>query len=130
MTSRPPAFLPLVDPIHEYDHSVGQSITGGFVYRGSALPATYRGRYFFADFVQGRVFSIALTIDANGEARASGLIEHTAELTASAPFGSVSSFGVDRDGELYLVSYSLGRIFKIVGPPAAPTAPAGPHIIR
>jgi hypothetical protein len=76
------------------------------------------------------VFSIALTIDANGEARASGLIEHTAELSASAPFGSVSSFSVDRDGELYLVSYSLGRIFKIVGPTAAPTAPAGPHIIR
>jgi glucose/arabinose dehydrogenase len=130
VTSRPPAYLPLVDPIHEYDHSVGQSITGGFVYRGSALPATYRGRYFFADFVQGRVFSIALTIDANGEARASGLIEHTAELSASAPFGSVSSFGVDRDGELYLVSYSLGRIFKIVGPPAAPPVPTGPRIIR
>jgi glucose/arabinose dehydrogenase len=130
VTSRPPAYLPLVDPIYEYDHSVGQSITGGFIYRGNALPSTYRGRYFFADFVQGRVFSIALTIDTNGEARASGLIEHTAELTASAPFGSVSSFGVDRDGELYLVSYSLGRILKIVGPEAAPTAPAGPHIIR
>jgi len=130
VTSRPPAYQPLVDPIHEYDHSVGQSITGGFIYRGSALPAMYRGRYFFADFVQGRVFSIAITLDGSGEARASGLIEHTAELTASAPFGSVSSFGVDRDGELYLVSYSLGRIFKIIGPPAAPTAPSGPHIIR
>jgi glucose/arabinose dehydrogenase len=130
VTSRPPVYLPLVDPIYEYDHSVGQSITGGFVYRGSALPAAYRGRYFFADFVQGRIFSIALTIDGNGEARASGVIEHTAELSASQPFGSVSSFGVDQDGELYLVSYSLGRIFKIVGLPAAPTAPAGPHIIR
>jgi glucose/arabinose dehydrogenase len=130
VTSRPAAYLPLVDPVYEYDHSVGQSITGGFIYRGSALPATYRGRYFFADFVQGRVFSIALTVDGNGEARASGLIEHTAELGASAPFGSVSSFGVDRDGELYLVSYSLGRVFKIIGPPVAPTAPRGPHIIR
>lgn len=130
VTSRPPAYLPLIDPIYEYDHSVGQSITGGFVYRGSALPATYRGRYFFADFVQGRVFSIALSIDGNGEARASGLIEHTAELSASQPFGSVSSFGVDQEGELYLVSYSLGRIFKIVGPSAAPTAPSGPHIVR
>ena len=130
VTSRPAAYGPLVDPVYEYDHTVGQSITGGFVYRGSALPAAYRGRYFFADFVAGRVFSIALTIDGGGDARASGLIEHTAELSASAPFGSVSSFGVDRDGELYLVSYSLGRIFKMVGPPAPPPVPSGLRIIR
>ncbi len=130
VTSRPAAYLPLVDPIHEYDHAVGQSITGGFVYRGSALPSTYRGRYFFADFVAGRVFSIALTVDGGGEGHASGLVEHTAELSASGPFGSVSSFGRDRDGELYLVSYTLGRVFKIIGPPAAPATPRGPRIVR
>jgi hypothetical protein len=71
-----------------------------------------------------------LTIDGSGEARASGLIEHTAELSASARFGNVSSFGVDGDGELYLVSYSLGRVFKIVGPPAAPATPTGLRIVR
>jgi glucose/arabinose dehydrogenase len=130
VTSRPTAYLPLVDPVYEYDHAVGQSITGGFVYRGSALPSTYKGRYFFADFVAGRVFSIALTIDGAGEARASGLIEHTAELSAAAPFGNVSAFGVDREGELYVVSYSLGRVFKIVGPPAAPPVPSGLRIVR
>ena len=130
LTSRPAAFLPLVDPIHEYDHSTGQSITGGYVYRGSALPATYQGRYFFADFVQGRIWSIGLAIDAAGEARASGLIDHTAELSASAPFGNVSSFGVDADGELNVVSYSLGRVFKIIGPPAAPAVPSGLRIVR
>src|SRR3954452_7330492 len=129
VTSRPPAFLPLVDPIYEYDHSVGQSITGGFVYRGGALPAVYRGRYFFADFVAGRVFSIALTVDGSGEAHASDLMEHTAELTASAPFGGVSSFGMDRDGELYIVSYSLGRVLKIIGPRTAPPVPTGARII-
>ena len=130
VTSRPPAYLPLVDPIHEYDHSTGQSITGGYVYRGSALPAVYKGRYFFADYVQGRVWSIALAIDGGGEARVSGLIEHTGELSASARFGNVSSFGVDGDGELYLVSYSLGRVFKIIGPPAAPAVPSGLRIVR
>jgi glucose/arabinose dehydrogenase len=130
VTSRPPAYLPLVDPIFEYDHSVGQAIMGGYVYRGAALPASFKGRYFFADFVAGKVFSVGLTLDSAGEAHASGLIEHTAELTASAPFGGVSSFGVDGDGELYLVSYTLGRVFKIIGPPAAPPAPSGLRIVR
>jgi glucose/arabinose dehydrogenase len=130
VTSRPPAYLPLVDPIHEYDHTMGQSITGGFIYRGTALPPTYRGRYFFADYVQGRVWSLALTLDASGEARASDLVEHTAELTASAPFGSVSSFGVDAAGEIYIVSHTLGRVFKIIGPPAAPAVPGGLRIVR
>ena len=130
VTSRPPAYLPLVDPIHEYDHATGQSITGGFVYRGTALPANFRGRYFFADYVQGRVWSLGLTIDGGGEAHAADLVEHTAELRASAPFGSVSSFGVDPAGELYIVSYTLGRVFKILGPPAAPPVPGGLRIVR
>jgi glucose/arabinose dehydrogenase len=130
VTSRSPAFLPLVDPIDEYDHGVGQSVTGGYVYRGGALPASFRGRYFFADFIQGRVFSIALTIDAGGEARASNLVEHTAALSNAGGLGNISSFGVDADGELYLVGYSTGRIVKVIGPPAAPAVPTGLRIIR
>jgi glucose/arabinose dehydrogenase len=131
VTSRTPAFLPLVNPIFEYDHSVGQVIIAGFVYRGSALPASFRGRYFFADFGQGRVWSLALTVDpSTGEARASSLVEHTAALGGASTVGNVSSFGVDADGELYLVSYSPGRILKIVGPPAAPATPAGLRILR
>ena len=129
VTSRPPAFLPLVDPIHEYDHNTGQSITGGYVYRGRSLGAAYAGRYFFADFVQGRVWSIALTIDASGEARASALMEHTAELGGS-QLGSVSSFGVDADGELYVVAYVRGSIIKIIGPLSPPPVPTGLRIIR
>ncbi len=131
VTSRPPAYLPLIEPIHEYDHSTGQSITGGYVYRGSALPPTFRGRYFFADFIQGRVWTIALTINATtGEATASNLTEHTAEMGGFAQLGNVSSFGVDADGELYVVSYSRGRVFKIVGPAAAPSVPTGLRIVR
>jgi glucose/arabinose dehydrogenase len=130
VTSLPVAFQPLTDPIHEYDHSVGQCIIGGYVYRGTALPAAFRGRYFFADYVQGKVFSLALTIDANGEARASAVLEHTAELGGFSQLGNISSFGVDADGELLLVSYSLGRVLKVIGPPTAPSAPAGLRIIR
>jgi glucose/arabinose dehydrogenase len=130
VTSQPPAFLPLTDPIHEYTHSSGQSISGGFVYRGSALPAAFRGRYFFADFIAGRVWSIALTTSAGGDAQASDLREHTAELSASGPLGNISAFGMDGDGELYLVSYSRGIIHKIVAGTAAPPVPSNLRILR
>jgi glucose/arabinose dehydrogenase len=118
VTSLPPAFQPLVDPIFEYPHPTGFSITGGYVYRGAALGAAYRGRYFFADFVSARIWSIALTINPNtGGATASDLREHTADL---AP-GSVSSFGVDASGELYFVDYTNGAIVRIM--PVASTPP-------
>ncbi len=130
VTALPPAFLPLIDPIFEYDHGTGQSITGGFVYRAAALGAAYAGRYFFADFVQGRVWSLALTIDpSTGAARASGLLEHTAELGGASQLGNVSSFGVDADGELYVVSYSRGTVLKLAGPASAPPTPLNPRIV-
>ena len=110
----PPAYPPLIDPVYEYDHSVGSSITGGFVYRGTAMRARYRGRYFFADFVRGRVWSLGLTVDsATGSAAVSDVAEHTAELDGTAALGAISSFGRDARGELYIVSYA-GTIFRIV----------------
>ena len=120
VTSLPPAFLPLVEPIHEYDHSMGSSITGGYIYRGTALAAEYRGRYFFADFIRSRVWSLALTIDATGQARASDVREHTAELGGTSQLLNVASFAVDAAGELYIVSYGRGVILKIIGPPPTP----------
>ncbi len=130
VTSRPPAFTPLTDPIFEYDHSVGESITGGFVYRGTTLGSDYRGRYFFADFIRGRVWSIGLIVDPTGEARPTGAIEHTSELGGSSQLGNLSSFGVDADGELFLVSYSRGIIFKLAGPLTPPPTPLNPRIVR
>jgi glucose/arabinose dehydrogenase len=113
VTTLAPAFLPLVDPIFEYSHADGVSITGGFVYRGTALGAAMRGRYFYAD-ITGRVWSLALTIHpATGEATASDLREHTAELGGTATTGLVSSFGVDASGELYIVSLDRGVILRI-----------------
>jgi glucose/arabinose dehydrogenase len=127
--SRPLAYQPATDPIFEYGRNDGGSITGGFVYRGQALGASFRGRYFFADFILGRVWSLALTIGANGEAQASDRRDHTAELGGFSLVGNVSSFGIDADGELYIVNYS-GRIVKIVGPAAAQPPPTGLRIIR
>ena len=129
VTSLPPAYLPLTDPIHEYPRSQGQTVTGGFVYRGTGLGPSFRGRYFFADYVAGRLWSIGLSIGGNGEATASGLIDHTVEVGGTAVLGNISSFGVDSRGELFILNYSGGRVLRLVNPAIPPAAPTGLRII-
>lgn len=96
--------LPLVD----YGRGVGQSITGGYVYRGSLVPAL-RGTYFYADYSSGAVFSFQYV---NGEM--TNLRELTDELDTSA--GLITSFGQDHDGEVYLVRRT-GAIQRIEAAP-------------
>lgn len=116
----PPAFEPLTPPIADYPRNIGRSITGGFVYRGTVLPAIYRGRYFLADFF-GRVFSLGLTILPGGDAQVTDVLDHTAELGSPR---LISTFGRGLDGELYFTSFTGGRVLKIVPSPAeAPVAP-------
>jgi glucose/arabinose dehydrogenase len=127
VTSIAPSVLPLIDPIFEYGRSEGGSISGGYVYRGSEM-APDRGRYFFADFVSRRVWSIALNVNATtGEATASDLVEHTNDLGGQAGVGNVSGFGVDAGGELYVINYSAGSILRLTRGLAAP---ANLRIIR
>jgi uncharacterized repeat protein (TIGR03806 family) len=92
---------PLIDPVAEYDHTLGISITGGYVYRGSAI-ASLVGRYVFADFGSGRIFG--LTPDNSGTFTRTELLH---------PSVSVSSFAQGNDGELYVVDYG-GSLNKIV----------------
>jgi glucose/arabinose dehydrogenase len=115
-----PAFQPLVDPIYDYDRSNGQAVTGGFIYRGTALGAAYRGRYFFADYVSSRVWSLGLAVQSNGDAVATDIVEHTGELGGN--LGGVGSFGRDSSGELYLVSLS-GQVLKITADGGAVPSP-------
>jgi glucose/arabinose dehydrogenase len=124
----PPAYLPLTDPILEYDHTVGRSITGGYVYRGRFMGETARGRYFYGDFITGRLWSVGLTIGPGGEATATGRIEHTAQVGGAATLGNISSFGRDAAGELYVVSYSRGMVLQLIGPPPPP--PPNLRIVR
>ena len=101
-----------------------QSISGGFVYRGTDLGASNRGRYFFTDYVSCRVWSFPLTILTGGEAQAvddATVTEHSTELGASTVdsercnvYGNIASIDVDSRGELYLVSRSKGTLYKIV----------------
>ena len=111
----PLAFEPLTFPVYEYSHVAGESalqgasIIGGFVYRGTNLSAIWRGRYFFADFAARRVWSAAVN---DGTGAMSGIIDHTAGFGAP----TVSSFGVDQNGELYIVGYGAtnqGVIYRL-----------------
>jgi hypothetical protein len=90
-----------------------------------------RGRYFFADYVNRRVWSLALRINSStGEASpsvASDLIDHTADLGGTTVLGGISAFGLDAEGELYIVNHSAGVILRVAGAPAAPT---NVHIVR
>jgi glucose/arabinose dehydrogenase len=89
-----------VPPRHEYDHATGGcSITGGFVYRGSAIPAL-RGAYVFSDFCTGGVRAIDPANPAAGE------------VLAAAGLGQASTFGVGPDGELYAGTIG-GAIFRL-----------------
>jgi len=84
------------------------------VYRGRALDPMFNGRYFFADYVAGRVYSIGLHLDERQEATAADHLELTQLLGGTTELGLISSFAVDAEGELYIVSYTSGRILKII----------------
>jgi len=108
----PVMFPPFVEPILDYGRGRGQAVTGGYVYRGTALPAVYRGRYFFGDYGSGRVWSVMLDVDPDTrEAVAADEQEHTGELGGSRP--GLSSFARDLGGELYLVTLN-GEIYRLV----------------
>jgi glucose/arabinose dehydrogenase len=96
---------PLVSPIYSYDHTVGHSITGGYVYRGEG--EALQGQYFFADFIQAKVFTLRF----DGSAWVA--TDRTAQITTD--FGAIndpSSFGEDARGNLYLVDFD-GDVFKL-----------------
>ncbi|EHK55022.1 PQQ-dependent sugar dehydrogenase, partial [Allomesorhizobium alhagi] len=92
------------DPVFEYPREFGQSITGGYVYRGPAPGLD--GAYFFADFVSGRLMTLRMV---NGEPE--DAIERTAQLVG-ADIRQISSFGTDNAGNLYVVSVS-GAIYRL-----------------
>ena len=89
----------LTMPVAEYDRISGLSITGGYVYRGQDHPAM-QGIYFFADYVTGNIWGLR---------QVNGVWESELLLDSS---HSVSSFGEDEAGNLYLVDYS-GKIYQI-----------------
>ncbi len=95
----------LVRPVWEYNRSAGDvSVTGGYVYRGSSIPGL-RGKYVYGDFASGRIW--ALTTNGVNPATNDPLLDSPHQ---------ISTFGVDRQNELYVVAYSSGRIYRLTGP--------------
>jgi hypothetical protein len=67
------------------------------------------------------VWSLALSIDGSGEARASDLRDHTAELSTAGALGGISAFGIDAEGDLYIVDHTRGMVLKVGREPRPPT---------
>jgi len=96
----------LTSPDFEYGHDQGCSITGGYVYRGAAVPAL-QGLYFYGDFCQGWVRSFRYS---------PGSVTEITDWPTLRPGGPVLSFGEDAAGELYVMS-SSGGVFKVISNP-------------
>jgi cysteine-rich repeat protein len=97
-------------PIFQYDHATPscESITGGFVYRGCAMP-DFVDTYFFSDACQNFIRTIEVTggVAANHQNR-------TADLTsAGATFNGIAGFGQDARGEIYIVDLGDGDLYRI-----------------
>jgi uncharacterized repeat protein (TIGR03806 family) len=93
---------PLLPPVAQYPHPLGEVVTGGYVYRGTAVPALV-GRYVFADFFTGRIWDIPNDT------------QPTMTVTGGLESGlNISSFGEGNDGELYAVNIR-GDLHRITG---------------
>jgi glucose/arabinose dehydrogenase len=99
----PPVPDDAVPPI--FDFGTGEkgacAVTGGYVYRGSAIPAL-QGAYLYADFCEGQVRAVVPRGERIVDRRELGPV-----------VGGLSSFGEDQDGELYVLSLN-GRVYRIV----------------
>jgi glucose/arabinose dehydrogenase len=108
------ALKTFTDPFTEYGHTNGRcSITGGFVYRGDAIPS-FDGKYFYGDYCTGEIWSLRY-----GGSTVTDSVEHTAALNPGG--NNITSFGQDARGEIYftVLSASGGIVYKIVPSPVA-----------
>ncbi|MEO1751292.1 PQQ-dependent sugar dehydrogenase [Thiofaba sp. EF100] len=93
----------LIDPVAEYGHGEGCSVTGGYVYRGKAIPAL-QGAYLYGDFCSGRIWALCQGKGLPRLLMNSGL--------------NISSFAEGMDGELYVLHFSSqGAIYRLVTAP-------------
>jgi uncharacterized protein (TIGR03437 family) len=99
-------------PVAEYNHTLGCSVTGGFVYRGRVSPGL-RGTYIYADFCSGRIWGV----EKQGTQFLNRLLLNTGF--------NITSFGEDAAGEIYVANSALGAIYRIEGSRAPRLSAAG-----
>jgi glucose/arabinose dehydrogenase len=106
----------MVPPVAEYSHGSGpregNSVTGGYVYRGPI--EAFRGHYFFADFISSNIWSIPVARVAVGTTIPSSqfTLRRTQFTPNAGTINNISSFGLDMAGNLYIVDYD-GEVFRV-----------------
>ena len=101
---------PVTDPIYEMARADAHSITGGCLYRGSAIPSL-RGTYICADYWSGRFWSMRYD---RTTGKATDAQECTAQVKGASRLGAISTFGKDLAGEIYLCDLSGGSLWKLM----------------
>lgn len=92
----------LTEAIYSYPHAQGCAITGGYVYRGAQFPAL-QGVYLFGDYCSGRIWTMQRAVDG------AWVVNEALDSDAS-----ISSFGEDEAGELYVTDYGTGVVYQVV----------------
>jgi len=104
----------LLLPVFEYEHAGPcNAVTGGYVYRGSRVPAL-AGRYLFADYCVDAIWSL------RREQAGWAFEDLTADLMPDPPVTGIAGFGEDGFGELYVTSLRTGRLYRVPAPAATP----------
>jgi glucose/arabinose dehydrogenase len=89
-------------PVVEYDHGQGCSVTGGYVYRGAAYPSL-TGAYFYGDYCSGRIWALSRGVD--GRWASQPMLDTSL---------SISSFGEDEAGEMYVLDLDGGAVYRLI----------------
>jgi glucose/arabinose dehydrogenase len=106
-TSPPEKAEGFVGPIKTYWHDIGMSITGGYVYRGKAIPAL-RGWYLYGDYSKGTIWGLKYE---EGKVVGDAVVKITNEKEVRPMLPS--GFGEDDEGEIYICSHQDGKVWKL-----------------
>lgn len=96
----------LLEPVYEYGHKEGQSLTGGYVYTAPEISAL-RNKYVFADFISGRIWAIDLPDNAQSKVERVYTLGQWPVL--------ISTFGRDAAGNVYAADFGSGKVFRLAG---------------